>query len=254
MTPQAAVWLWLIGTWLALLLVQPQVHRHLQGFFYYLSGGLEPALLLYSLVLLPGVVLHEASHWLAAKLLGVRTARVSLHPKLQRNGVLRLGYVETQKVDFLRESLIGAAPLVAGTAVVLLLGLSVLRIGEAAQQLAQGSWASAGELALAAVRRPYAGVWLYLAFAVSNAMVPSPSDRRAWPWVGLTVLAAAALAVYFGVGLRVWGFLEPPLLAAARGLAYAFTFTVGMDLVAIPLLWAAESALARLRGQHPGQR
>jgi len=248
MTPQAAVWLWLIGSWLALLLLQPLVHRHLQGFFYYLSGGLEPALLLYSLVLLPGVVLHEASHWLAAKVLGVGTARVSVLPKLQRGGLLRLGYVETQKTDFVREALIGAAPLAAGTAAVLLLGLSVLRVGEAGQQLVEGSLSGAVSLAMAAVRHPYAGVWLYLAFAVSNAMLPSPSDRRAWPWVGLTLLVAAGLAIYFGFGLRVWGFLDPALQGAARGLASAFSFSAAMDLVAFPVLWAVETILARLRG------
>jgi len=245
---EMGLWLWLIGSWLALLLVQPQVHRRLQGFFYYLSGDPEHAMLLYSLALLPGVVLHEASHWLAARVLGVRTARISFRPKMQGNGVLRLGYVETQKTDFVREALIGAAPLAAGTAVVLLLGLSVLRIGEAGQQLAQGSWMSAGALALAAVRRPYAGVWLNLAFAVSNAMLPSPSDRRAWPWVGLTLLAASALAIYFGIGARLWGFLNPALQAAARGLASAFSFSAAMDLVAFPLLWGGEAVLARLRG------
>lgn len=251
--PGQAIWLWLIGSWLALVLLQPQVHRRLLGVFYQLTGRPAHAIVLYSLALLPGVVLHEASHWLVATGLGVSTGRVSFRPKLQSNGALRLGYVEMQRVDFIRESLIGIAPLLAGTVVVLVLGMSVLRIGDVGEQLTQGSWRTAGALVMVAVRRPYAGIWLYLAFAVSNAMFPSPSDRRAWPFVGVALMAATALLIYLGLGLRLWGVLVPALTGVAHGLASAFTFAAAIDLVAFPLLWCGELMLARLRPLSPFQ-
>ena len=62
--------------------------------------------------------MHELSHFLSAKILGVQTGRFSLIPQAQANGKLRLGYVETATGGFVRDALIGAAPLVAGSAFV----------------------------------------------------------------------------------------------------------------------------------------
>ena len=50
-----------------------------------------------------------------AKLLGVQTGKFSLIPQAQPNGKLRLGYVETASGGFIRDALIGAAPLVTGS-------------------------------------------------------------------------------------------------------------------------------------------
>ena len=81
---------------------------------------------LFSLLFFPGVLLHELSHFLMARLLGVRTGRFSLLPSLMPDGKLRLGYVETDETDLLRDALIGTAPLITGGAAVAYLGISRL--------------------------------------------------------------------------------------------------------------------------------
>ena len=67
---------------------------------------------IFSFIFLPGVFLHELSHFIMAKLLGVRTGRFSLLPQSLPDGRLQLGYVETTRSDIVRDSLIGAAPLI----------------------------------------------------------------------------------------------------------------------------------------------
>ena len=71
-----------------------------------------------ALLYFPGTVLHEMSHYVVAKLLFVRTGKVSLLPRFTENGIV-LGSVEVGKTDFIRHFLIGIAPLLVGV-----LGLS----------------------------------------------------------------------------------------------------------------------------------
>src|SRR6266849_3790828 len=131
-------WLWLVVSLLPLIVLERWVHRHLQGIWLLLVRDADLALILYSLLMLPGVLVHEASHWLAATLLGVRAGRVSVVPERLPDGTLRLGYVETEHVDALREALIGAAPLLAGAAVIIFVGYSRLGVEPLGAALGRG--------------------------------------------------------------------------------------------------------------------
>ena len=65
----------------------------------------------------PGVALHELSHALMARLLGVQTANLTMVPRRQADGHVRLGSVQVERVDVIRGSLIGLAPLLVGSLV-----------------------------------------------------------------------------------------------------------------------------------------
>jgi hypothetical protein len=105
--------LWFLSTLLLLMLVQRWVHQHLHGVAYLISGQPDMALMLYSLVLLPGVALHELSHALMATVLGVKTANLTLIPRRQPDGHVRLGSVQVERVDAVRSRVIGLASLAA---------------------------------------------------------------------------------------------------------------------------------------------
>lgn len=74
---------------------------------------MKTRLILLAIIYFPGTVLHELSHYFAAKLLFVQTGRISLLPHFKEDG-LELGSVQIAKTDFLRRFLIGIAPLVTG--------------------------------------------------------------------------------------------------------------------------------------------
>src|SRR5260221_10470262 len=126
--PLLTSWLWLVISLVPLIVLERWIHRHLQGVWLLLVRDADLALILYSLLMLPGVLVHEASHWVAATLLGVKAGRFSVVPERLPDGTLRLGYVETEHVDTLREALIGAAPLVAGGAGIMFLGYTRLGV------------------------------------------------------------------------------------------------------------------------------
>ena len=65
----------LAATLLALLFVKRWITRSLQEVSIRWVGDPDVALVIYFVLVLPGVVIHELSHWLMAKLLGVRVSR-----------------------------------------------------------------------------------------------------------------------------------------------------------------------------------
>src|SRR5512136_519767 len=87
------------------LVLQQWLHRHIQGFALALTGNPGCAIRLLFYLLLPGVVLHEASHYLAAKLLVVRTNGFSIGIGSTRKKQVSLGSVNIDRTDPVRESL-----------------------------------------------------------------------------------------------------------------------------------------------------
>lgn len=202
--------------------------------------GAPPYLLAY-LLFLPGIALHELSHWVTARLLGVRTGRVGLWPRREQEGWVRLGYVEIEPCDPLRESLIGLAPLASGMAAVLLISGQVARLGQLEPLIHRGDLLAIWR-GLAGV--PDLGIWLYLIFATSNAMMPSPSDRRPWLWAGLFLAGLAVLSYLAGLSLPAGSAavigqgLRYLALALAVTAAVDALFAVGLGLVG----WALSGA------------
>jgi hypothetical protein len=67
-----------------------------------------------SLFFLPGVFVHEISHFLVAELLRVKTHGIEFVPELSGTD-LKMGSVKVEQSDIIRSLLIGIAPLVVGS-------------------------------------------------------------------------------------------------------------------------------------------
>lgn len=245
-----APFIWVAVTLPLLLLVQRWIHRHLHGVSLLLLGKANWAMILYAIVLLPGVFLHEVSHWLTAGMLGVRTGRFSLIPRVQKDGSIQLGYVEYYKSRTLgpfRESLIGGAPLLFGTAAILLIAFNIFDIAQLGAAIQSGQM---NELTLALGQIFSANdflVWLYLLFAIGNAMLPSPSDRRAWPAFIIALLLLGLLVVLLGAQNILWEGIAGPASRVFGYLGVAFSLALGVDLFVMLLLALVERAISRLK-------
>ncbi len=242
---------WAAVTFLLLLLMQRWIHRHLHGVSMLLTRRADWAVIIYSLVLLPGVFLHELSHWLMATLLRVRTGSFSLIPRRQPDGSIVLGYVEYFKGPSLgpvRESLVGGAPLIAGTAVILLIGYKIFGVTDLTVAIQSGDLA---QLTLAFQQTLATNdvlVWLYLLFAVSNAMMPSPADRRAWPGFLLTLAAVSAVVYLLGLTDVILSELSMPFSTAVSYLGTAFTLSIAVDILFMLLIALVEGLVGRILG------
>jgi hypothetical protein len=228
--------------------LQRWIHRHLQGLLLLLTRNPVLSQGIYALLFFPGVLVHEGSHWLVARLLGVEVVEVSLLPQREADGRLRFGFVEIAEAGRIRSALIGIAPLIFGTASLLLLSNLVVDLDGLTTALFKANWFVLWRQLLGVIRAPDALLWLYLSFAISNAMLPSGSDRSTFlPAVlGIAVLVFAAGLVW-DISL-VFEWLNSWGIHAARFLALAFTFTLLIDFSLVIPIWLAERAVARLTG------
>ncbi len=239
---------WFILTLLPLVFLQRLLHREIQAAFLILSRSPEFTIALFSLIFLPGVLLHEFSHYLMALILGVPAARFSLVPQMLPEGRLQLGYVETVKTDIIRDSLIGAAPLVAGGSVVAFLSVTRLELLPLWEVLRNGQlnlfWLG---ITLLPQIKDFP-LWFYLVFTVSSTMLPSRSDRNAWLPLGMTVLVLLALAILAGAGPWMLANIAPLLNTFLRSSAIIFGLSAALHAVLILPIGLVHLLLARITG------
>jgi hypothetical protein len=239
---------WLLLTLGPLLFAQRWLHREIQLLFLLLTRRQSVALVLFSILFFPGVLLHELSHYLVARILGVRTGRFSLLPSLMPDGKLRLGFVETSGSDVLRDALIGAAPLISGGAAVAYLGISRLGLVPLAGLISQGDWPGLIQGIQALPAQQDFWLWFYLAFAISSTMLPSAADRRAWLPVVLVLLGLIGIALLAGAGPWMLENLAPWLNRAFRAMATVFGISLALHLVILLPLWLMRELIMRISG------
>jgi len=241
---------WLLLMLGPLLLIQPRLHLEIQAVFLILTRRPALSIGLFSLLFFPGVFLHEGSHFLAARLMGVRTGRISLIPQPLPGGKLRLGFVETASTDIVRDALIGFAPLLTGGCAVALIGilrLGLLPVGEA---LFNQQWQAMGQLLVNLPQQPDFWVWFYLAFTISSTMLPSAADRRGWLPVILALVLLFAMAVLFGAGPWLITHLATPFNLVLRAVAGVFAISLATNTLAWLPVWALHRILSRITGME----
>lgn len=244
-----AIFFWLIITFLLLYPLNRWISSHIQGVAFLLTSSQQTAIWLFWVLFLPGTFLHEVSHWLTAVILGVKTSRFSLWPKQKRRGQLQMGAVQVTVSDPFRHSLIGLAPLIFGSIAVLLIG-NWLDLAEVAIAFSTGNPETMWETVVNILILPDIWLWLYLIFAISNAMLPSASDRESW-W-------SVVLYLCLGLVLVIWLDITPALapevqsfgLTILTSLFSAFIITIVVDCLFIVLLFVVEGLVGFLLGRR----
>ncbi len=202
---------WFILMLAPLVIFQRLLHREIQAVLLITTRNSQLTIGLFSVLFFPGVLLHELSHFLMAKLLHVHTSGFSLIPTMLEDGHLQMGYVETTQTDIVRDSLIGIAPLIAGSLFVSYAGISRMELNVLWDVFFAGNFTLFFQGILLIPDIPDFYVWAYLIFAVSSTMMPSESDRHAWLPLGLLAFILLSLAVFAGAGAWMLENLAPLL-------------------------------------------
>lgn len=229
-----------------LYLTQRWINQHMQGVGILLFGSQNAGTVLLWLFLLPGVFIHELGHWLMAKVLGLKTGRFRIWPQPQGQQII-LGSVEVQHTNALLDSLVGLAPFLGGTTALLFIGYRAFDAAALGVAWEMQDWPRLVELLSDSLYVPDAWLWLYLMVAISNAMMPSPTDRSSWRSL-LIYLALVSAVVIFFFGLpSLPDSLIQQITDLALTLLYAFGLTLVVDLIFVLVLAIIEFIIGSLR-------
>ena len=243
---------WLLASLVILLILQRSLHREIQAILLLITRNPNITIGVFSLLFLPGVFLHELSHFILAKLLGVRTGKFSLLPQVLPDGRVQLGYVEAASADIVRDSLVGVAPLLSGIIFIAIAATVPMHLTILWDTLRNGQWSLflMGLQALPTV--PDFWVWFYATFAVSTTMMPSESDRHAWLPLGVVSALLLILVVLAGAGPWMLENLAPPLNQFLRSTAVILLVSILVHLILILPLFLVHRLLAHLTGMDIG--
>lgn len=179
-----------------------------------LFGSRSPGIIFYSVIFLPGTIIHELSHWIVAEILRVPTGEITILPSLAEVGdTQRLGSVRTGRSDPFRGFLIGIAPFISGLLILFVLG-----------QLLAGIWGTGV---------PFWQLFLlvYGIIVIGNSMMVSKEDRRTWPFI--IIFLVLILIVVARMQLSLPATTAALLINVLSSLSLILGVTTGFNLVMI---------------------
>jgi hypothetical protein len=239
---------WFVAMLVPLIFLQRLLHREIQAVFLILTRDARITMGIFSILFLPGVFLHELSHFIMAKILGVPTGQFSIFPRSLPDGKLQLGYVETSRADMVRDSLIGAAPLIVGTVFVAYVAIYrfEMRILWDVFRNGQMNLFWMGMRALPGVHDFF--LWFFLAFVVSSTMMPSESDRHAWLELVISVGVLFSITLLLGAGPWMLSKLAPMISSFLGFVAVIFGLSNFVHILLILPTALIHKILARVTG------
>jgi hypothetical protein len=231
-----------------MLLLSRWINRQVQVIGLRVSGDMNVAIMVYYLLMFPGIVLHELSHYLMARLLRMQVGSFALGPKKRRNAI-ELGSVTVASGGSIRDSLVGLAPFLAGTMVLLLISYYVFDVAALGEAWRTAGWAGVLAKMNGLWRVPDFWLWAYIIFVVSNSMTPSESDRQPWVVAGIYLGIALLVVWLFGGLAALAGALHDQVAGALQVLTLGFLFTLMMNAVIAVFLWLTEAVV--IQAQRP---
>jgi len=188
--------------------------RELSDLLHRLGGNQNVLIWIWSVVFLPGTIIHEISHFLAAAATGTRTGQIEIFPEFIENLLeesdrprgVSLGSVQVARMNPLQGFIVGLAPFISGTVLLIWLS-SLIQVSYQAQN-------------------PYPLLLqAYLFFVIANSFFPSWSDIKQTLPLFIITLIAMALAGYFGLQFTL-GATSPvwPILTAMTGAIFLSLF------------------------------
>jgi hypothetical protein len=192
------------------------------------------------LLVFPGVILHEAAHYLACLLTGTKVLRFApFSPRRSADGRLVLGYVRHERRSVTIQAIIGIAPILLNPLGLLLVSalLTPLTFAEVVNPrfgLVEEDILASGFLTSDPL---LAAIWAYLSLSFAVGSVPSREDLASVP-AALLLLCAGVILIGLSRGGSENGLSDAlyDLSALAAGL-YALPAMVAVFIALVIGIW-----------------
>jgi len=187
---------------------------------------------------------------MVAGILDIRAERAIQWPEKQEIAELRLNFIKIGKnVSSLKLAIITLAPLVAALVVIWFIANNVIPINEFAARISTGKLADVTGAISFITATPDFWLWIYLAFTISNTMMPSLKDLRGFRIIIVIIVVISIGFVAVGVGNEVvMTFLVGPVSDALYMLASVLTIIIGVDILVTAILGTIEAVIERVTG------
>ncbi|MBN2469866.1 MAG: hypothetical protein JXN59_04000 [Anaerolineae bacterium] len=250
-------WFTFIVILLPVLHLERWIHQHLYGVGWLFTREKQRATILYYLILLPGVFLHEFTQWLVAGALNLKTSQIKIWPKPQANGTLRLDFVRLsgKKAGKTAVTVFETAPLVVGIAAILFISQRVLDVNLLLNAFKTADLRIVQSAFGIVLGTPDFWLWLYLLFAIGNAMIPTDNLNTSWLFPTSLLIGAALLILGLLIPAPGIPTIQEPLSNMLNLLATAASTMLVMNLFSVILLGFTERVLERITGEqakYPG--
>lgn len=220
------IWLIFALSELLLLFFSSQIlTKALSRLFFSLTKSEKLTIYFLALVFFPGVVIHELAHALMAAVLFVQVGHMEFMPKITEHGV-KLGSVQIGRCDPIRRLLIGVAPVLAGTS--LLVGIVFLFYTNTLGPFHQ---------------LPHVLQYLFillLLFIIGNTMFSSRKDMEGSIEFFLIVVLLIFLLYLFGVRFPVASILafleQEEIVSILQRVCVLLLLPLGVNLLIISLI------------------
>ncbi|MEE4194413.1 MAG: hypothetical protein V2J07_04370 [Anaerolineae bacterium] len=183
-----------LGATLAFVIIRRLLYVDLLRLLAAITKNVLTAHKIHFAVVFPGVVLHEFSHFLALRLMGVR-CRLHLGVEMQDDFVV-YGHVDfyENEVNGIQHFISGIAPLLTGLTVISLISVNFMGVPSIRSIIE-----SSGILNFSPILASAGNWWFWLAFyfvfAIASEMIPSPADRRYWIHLGMILVILFAISL-----------------------------------------------------------
>jgi hypothetical protein len=226
------------------------LHQHIFKVGWLLTKNFQTTTILYYTFFLPGVVLHEFSYWLVAGILDIRAERAIQWPEKQEIAELRLTFIKLAKnIPLLKLAIITLAPLAAGLIAVWFVANNILPINEFLARISTGRLSDVTGAIGFLTSTPDFWLWIYLAFTISNTMVPNLKDLRGFRIIVIVIIAICIGLFLLGLGNEVVvTTLAGPVSDALYGLASTLAIIIAIDVLVTAILGTIEAIVERVTG------
>jgi len=216
-----------------------------------LTNNFQVTTVLYYILFLPGILLHEVTLWLAASILNLRAERAIGFPEQQEIGELRLNFIRVSPGSGpIRHTLTKLAPIGSGLACLWLIASQIFNWQDAAAIAASGSIDDLAEAIYRLTRTADFWLWFYLAFTVANTMFPALGKKvSARQKSALAIVIGALISVVWWFGGEVEVLIAQGMESLAISLALVLLQIIFINIAVVLILGALEAAIERVTGK-----
>jgi hypothetical protein len=239
--------------------------RRLLGIGWLVASDKQSAAVLYTMLLLPGILIHEFLEWVMAGVLNLKTVISTRWPEADLHGEIDPKFVTVEYPkrraelrenlgsrlkDLLTKTAVELAPTIGGVLLTLYISQSLMGLPTVIDTLPSGDVNQIGPALTQVVNRPNFWLLFYLLFTISNLMMPRKNARQGLLVIfGFFVLGFIFLAVV-GFAEAVGRWLTGPIPMVVNQFSAIFATVLAIDVAVLAVLVVFEEIGERLTGKQ----